>query len=258
MAKLMSFNSKGNKPLFAVLDSILAQYGFKFAPQDAPARPDIAVWEKLLGPTLKATISITLNPALSPDTWSLTPVVLIDSAYVACWSNTLRLHRDFCRVMPDYQDPGYLQVLRFFPAHIRWQDRLDLEFPSLHGRQGTIDSLRDEFTDVYEHYAKPVLDQIRAPLALAEFQLRAETEFPATRIKWNESRYMVSNPYISTALLFDEAGQTSRAVSFLEQAREKLLRPSPAGSRTVVERVQGQFDRLIEHLNKKLLSKMAV
>lgn len=249
--KLSSFTSKANKPLFAMLDSLLAQYGFKFEPQDAPGRPDIAEWEKPLGPTLKAAISINLSSALPPNTWSLDPIIMIDSAYVAHWYNTLRLGRDFYPAGFDYVDSDYLQALRFFPAHIRWQERFDLEFPTLKARQDTIGSLKDEFTDVYEHYALPVLERIGDPLALAEFQLRAETEFRATRIKWDEARYMVSNPYISTALLFDEAGQTARAVSFLEQRREEWSRLWSGRDPATVERAHGRFDRLLEHLSNK-------
>lgn len=252
--KVNSFTSKANKPLFALLDSLLAQYGFEFEPQDAPARPDIAVWKKPLGPTLKAAISIILNSTLPPNTWSLDPVVMIDSAYVASWYNTLRLYRDFSRVASDYEDPTYLQVLRYYPAHIRWQERPDLEFPTLKGRQDTLDSVKDEFTDVLEHYAMPVLERMGDSLALAEFQVRAETEFRATRITWDEPRYVVGRPYISTALLFDEAGQTNRAISFLERAHEEWSRRSPVSDPAVTKRTLGQFDRLLEHLRQKASS----
>jgi len=249
---LINFTSRANKPLFAMLDGLMGQYGFEFDPQDSPGRPDIAVWQKALGPTLKAAISVSLNPALAPDTWSLTPVVMIDSSYVAHWYNTLRLYRDFNQVAPDYEDSEYRQVLRFFPAHIRWQERLDLKVPTLNGRLGTLDILEAEFKDVFDHYVMQVLEQIRAPLVLAELQLRAETEFPVTRIKSSESRYKVSNPYISTALLFDEAGHTARAVSLLKQAPEAWSRRGLPNHPTVMQKVQGQFDRLLEHLGNKL------
>ncbi|MET0855230.1 MAG: hypothetical protein ABWY27_00655 [Telluria sp.] len=250
----INYTSEASEPLLTMLNRLFAQYGFESAPRISSDTPDIAVWQKSLGPTLKAELSMTLHPALPPNVWSLDPMVLVDSAYVGYWYNKLRLYRDFYPVMSEQADDEYLQVLRYSPAHIRWQERLDLEVHALKGRPETIDQLRDDFTDVFERYVIPLLERFRDPLVLAEFQLRAETEFRSTRISWDEPRYKVSNPYISTALLFDEAGETARAITFLEQAREELSRQWAAEDPARTKPKYGQLDRLLEHLRNKAVT----
>ena len=248
---LMRYTSKENQPLLEMLNHLFAQYGFAFVPKGAPGRSDIAIWRKPLGPTLKAEISITLNSSLPPNTWSLGPTVMIDSSYVAHWFNTLRLHRDFYPIMSSFREEEYLQVLRFSPAYIRWQERLDLEVAVLKGRPETITHLKDEFADVCERYIMPVLAGLRDPLAVAEFQLHADTGFRATRIDWDEPRYNVSTPWISTALLFDEAGETVRALASLEQMHEELSRRWVTEDPARTKPKFGQLDRLLEHLRDK-------
>jgi hypothetical protein len=250
--KLMRFSSKENKPLLAMLDSLFAERGFTLVPFSAEDRPDIALWTKSVGAALRVKISITLNPGLSPNIWSLEPQIQLDSSYVGYWYNTLRLHRDFCTVLPSYTDTEYLQVLRFLPAHIRWQERPDLEVAVLRGHPETLDSLRGEFTDVYENYIKPMLDLLTTPLAVAEFQLRAGKEFRTTRQPHEEARYQVSTPYISTALLFDEAGETARAIAYLQPVREEFARVWEIRDPRAKTRVCGQMDRLLDHLRSKL------
>lgn len=263
----MSYTSKVDKPLFDMLDCLFTQYGFEFGSGSAPEkslaglgrrllgrRPrstQITVWRKALAPTLEAELSVSLNPALAPDTWSLEPMVMINSTYVGHWDNQLRLYRDFYPVVLPYEDSESRQVLRYSPAHIRWQERLDLEVPTLKGRLETIDCLREDFADVYEHYIMPMLGQFRTPLMLAEFQLRSETEFRSTRLSWDEPRYKVSTPYISTALLFDEAGETARAVAFLEQTIEELSRVWVTEDPAWTKPKFGQLNRLLEHLRNK-------
>lgn len=247
--KLMNFKGRENKALFLMLDNLMKHYGFAFKKQDAR---DIGVWERPLGPTYKVVIFFTLNRTLPPNTWSLEPLVMIDSAYVALWCNTLRLYRDFYPVISGQDEVEYIQVLRFNPAHIRWQDRLDLVFPTLKGHRESLDDLKGEIVDVYENYTLPVLGQLRDPFAVAEFQLCAAKEFRATRITWEEGRYKVSTPYISTALLFDEAGNTARAVSFLKLAHEHWSRQISLGEADWAKPMLGQILRLLDHLNAKI------
>jgi hypothetical protein len=250
--KLISYTNKANKPLLDMLNAVCMEQGFAFAPEGDSDRPDIAAWQKPLGPTLRAEMSITLSSAVAPNTWSLEPIVMIDSAYAAEWYNRLRLYRDFYPVASDFRDEAFLQVLRFFPAHIRWQERLDLQFPTLKGRIETIGDLKDEFINVCEHYVAPVLAQLGNPLAVAEFQLLAQTGLRSTRLKREEPRYSVSNPTISTALLFDEAGETARAVGYLEQTRDELSHRWAGRDPAMTAPAFGQLDRLLEHLRNKL------
>jgi hypothetical protein len=248
----MSFTDAEGKPLLDMLNRLFAQYGFELRAWDSQDLPDIATWEISLAPTITAEVSINLNPALAPDTWSLEPTVMVYSAYAGRWYNALRLYRDFYPVMSGYEDHEHLQVLRFSPAHIRWQEKPDLDTPALKGRLETIGKLRQEFVDVFEHHVMPVLAQFGEPLALAEFQLRAETAFRSTRVTWDEPRYKVSNPYISTALLFDEAGQTAKAVAYLEQEREKLFQRLASEDPARTKPKFAQLDRLLEHLRNKM------
>jgi hypothetical protein len=100
---------------------------------------------------------------------------MVNSSYVAIKYKDLGLHHVFGRRNEtiDQQPPRNLQVLRFLPAHIRWQENFNLQYPTLKGRPETLDRLKDEFDDVMEHYVAPVLAKLTDPLAVAEFQLRA-------------------------------------------------------------------------------------
>jgi hypothetical protein len=43
------------------------------------SRRDLAQWQKRLGPTIKAMVSITLHPAMAPNQWSLEPCAMVFS-----------------------------------------------------------------------------------------------------------------------------------------------------------------------------------
>jgi len=240
------------RPLLAMLNRLCARYGFDMRSRDSQDLPDIATWELSLIPTIKVEVSITIRPALAPESWSLEPIVMVFSLYAGRCYHELRLYRDFYPVMSGYEEDEFLQVLRFLPAHIRWQEKLDLDMPTLQGRLDTMTDVEDALTDVFEHYVMPVLNQFDGPLALAEFQLRAETEFRSTRVTWDEPRYKVVKPYVSTALLLDEAGQTARAAAFLEQVREDFSRQWAGQDPARTAPKFGQLDRLLGHLRNKM------
>ena len=247
----ISFTSEESQPLLEMLNRLFDAYGFDSGPDVSPDTPEMAHWNKSLGPTLKATLGITMHQALEPDLWSLQTSVMVDSTYAGHWHDKLRLYRDFFSAMPSYEDTGSLQVLRFNPAHIRWQERPELELPSLQGRPETLDALRKEFTEVCQHYLMPVLAQCDNPSALAAFQVRAETGLRCTRVNRDQPRYQVSNPAISTALLMDEAGETAQACAYLEQMREALSREWAAEEPAWKAPRLGRLDRLVDHLRNK-------
>lgn len=249
---LMDYRTRENQPLLEMLNRLLTQYGFEPAPAEEDSRPDFAIWHKRLAPTLRARMSITLHPAVAPDTWSLSPMVSIDASYVAHVESALAAGRDLDALTAQGFNPAHPPIMRFEPAHLRWQDRLELQSPALKGRPETIEELRKDLVDVCEHYVLPVLEECRDPLAAARFLERAETELRSRRLRHDEPRYKVFNPASAPALLFDEAGETARAFAFLEARREKLSQlwatedPDWTGPRLA------KIDKLLDYLRSSL------
>lgn len=219
--KILNFKNKVNKALFDRLDNFLVLKGFDNAVINLSSRSDIARWKKDLNGSLIAVISITLNPALDPDIWSIEPLVIIESSFVAGQSNNLRLERDCCSITSSWKEPTSHQVLRFLPAHIRWQQDWGIKYPTLKGRPEMLSEMIQEFSNVFDQYVEPILSEMTSPLAVAEFQLRAAVDFKSTRLPIVQPRYKVMAEYISTALLFLEAEKPERGLSLLEKAVEE-------------------------------------
>lgn len=249
---LMDYRKRDNQAVLEMLNRLLTQYAFEAAPAGDDGRPDVAIWHKRLAPTLRARMSITLHPALAPDTWSLSPMVYLDASCVAHTESALAAGRDIDAVAPLGFDPAHPPNMRFAPAHLRWQDRLELQSPALKGRPETIEHLRKDLAEVCEHYVLPVLEECRDPLAAARFLERAETALRSKRLRHDEPRYKVFNPGSAPALLFDEAGETARALAFMQAGREKLSQlwateePDWTGPRLA------RIDRLLDYLRSTL------
>lgn len=212
-----SFKSAENRPLYVALNDVMMQRGF--TPNAIERNSDSATWEKALNETLSVWVSITLSRTLPPDTWSIEPGVMIDSRFVAEQSARLRLDRD-CFAKPDDRvAPSKLQILRFFPGKLRWQDDPQQKFKVFEGRPETLDDLRGQIAAAFDTYVQPVLAQMSTALGAAEFHENAVSGFLSKRGP-AEPIYKVTNPYISTALLFVEAGRNDRALAVLERATQ--------------------------------------
>jgi hypothetical protein len=248
---LMDYDSKDEQPLRDMLDAFFTRHGFQRQAWGASGRRDSAQWHKRLGPTIKAVISITLHPAVAPNRWSLEPTVMVFSGYVARLDQILQGAPDRNPSILPGQDAQYVQVLNFQPARLRWHDDRHLESPSLKGRLETIGSLTSELADVFDRYVGPVLDECRAPLALARFLVRAETGACATRAGWDEPRFKRIDSPVAAALLFDEAGESSAALACLEAGRAHLAQlwenEEPAWTAPRYARI----DRVLDYLRTR-------
>lgn len=213
-----SFKSAENRPLYVALNDVMMQRGF--TPNAIASNSDSATWDKALSETLSVWVSITLSRTLPPDTWSIEPGVMVDSRFVAEHSARLRLDRDCWAKPDDWIEPAKLQILRFFPGKLRWQDDPLLKVKVFKGRPETLDDLRGEIAAVFDTYVQPVLSQMSTALGAAEFHEKASSGFLSKRGPV-EAIYKVTNPYISTALLFVEAGRNDRALAVLERTKQE-------------------------------------
>ena len=212
-----SFKSASNKPLYISLNAVMEARGF--VPQPA-CSPDWVGWEKPLGASTTATISVFLTSTLPPDTWSIDPMVLIDSRYVAQQSARLRLDRDCWSKPDDWVEPEVIQILRFLPGYLRWQDDPSLSVKVFRSRPETLQQLSEEICAVFDRYVQPVLDQMETPAGAAEFHENAIHGNLAKR-GWVQPSYSATNPYVATALLWMESGCPERALTILEGAIEQ-------------------------------------
>lgn len=219
--KVLNFKGKINKYLLDSLNKFVVGRGFKNAVVNYEL-PNIAIWEKNISETLIAAIYVTLNVALGPNIWSIEPLIIVSSSFVAEQSNNLQLDRDCCLITDDWKEQTSCQVLQFSPAHIRWQEDWGVKYPTLKGRAETLSEMIQEFSSVFDQYVEPILSEMTNPLSVAEFQLRATVDFKSTCLPIVQPRYNVVGEYISTALLFLEAGKPERGLALLEKAvREK-------------------------------------
>ena len=216
--KIASFKSAQNKPLYGALNAIMAARGFK--PEGEASSPEWAGWEKPVGASLLVSINISLGSTLPPDTWSIDPMVIIDSRYVAEQSARLRLDRDCWRKPDDWVEPEAIQILRFLPGYLRWQDDPSLTVKVFKGRPETLQQLSDVISAVFDQYVQPVLDQMETPAGAAQFHENAIDGNLAKR-GWVQPSYSATNPYVATALLWMEAGCPERALAILEGAIEQ-------------------------------------
>lgn len=246
MPKIMNFSSAENRPLLEMLASVLAPYDFLPANPKRDAPKDHARWTVKPGPTLQAVVSVILNPASAPNSWSIEPIVMLASSYVGRYLRPLRPQPGQAGTS-GAGDQEYAQVLRFFPAHLRWQDNAGLEYPTIKGNAGSLGKMREEFVEVYASYMAPILEQLTSPVCVAEFQIRAMTEFKSARLSWEEPRYKVSNEYVSTALLFLEDGQGERGLALLEEVKRNRSSILASKGLAYTERLFGEIDELIPH-----------
>lgn len=212
-----SFKSASNKPLYMSLHTVMGARGFMPQP---PSSPDWAGWGKSLSATTTATISVSLGLSQPPDTWSIGPMVIIDSRYVAQHSARLRLDRDCWSKPDDWVEPDMIQILRFLPGYLRWQDDPSLSLKVFRSRPETLPQLCDAIIAVFDQYVQPVLDQMGTPAGAAQFHENAIHGNLAKR-GWVQPSYSATNPYIATALLWREAGCPERALAILEGAVEQ-------------------------------------
>ncbi|MBJ7310407.1 hypothetical protein ACFOLJ_06440 [Rugamonas sp. CCM 8940] len=201
------------------LDECMSGFGFNFVPPDNDPVKHIFVWEKKLSETLLTNMFFSISAAIESDKLNVEPLVMIDSVFVAESYRELGLFQDGGRVS-SVVVPKSMQVIRFFPAHIRWQDNLDIEYSTLSFNENFIDLFVNDFSDVMKNFVMPIVEQLSSPLQVANFQLRAD-EFMSTRLPCRIRRYEVMSEYISTALLLIESGNKDSAIELLNQILRK-------------------------------------
>lgn len=223
----MNFNGKQNIALLNSLSEILVRHDFLFIGVDK-SRTDIATWEKKLTPTLSATMMVTLSSTLSPDLWSIEPLIILYSSFAAEKSNYLGLDRDCSPVTDRWIEPDSVPIMRLFPAHYRCQDKLEIKYPVLEGRPDNLAFLAQEFSDVYDEYALPVLTNFSNSLSAAEFLLTSSSLYKTRRLSTVRPRYDLLREPIYAAILFLEAGEFQRSLDLLKRwdTCEEMFDPS--------------------------------
>ncbi|MFM9437292.1 hypothetical protein ACFDR9_004379 [Janthinobacterium sp. CG_23.3] len=187
-----------------------------------------------------------MSVAVTPDTWSIEPLVIIRSKYVAEMSNKLLLERSCCSLSDAWIEPASAIILRFLPAHLRWQENYALKYPTLDGRLETLPSMADEFIEVFERYVEPILSDIGNPYDLAQFQLQALTGLRSSRLTVEQPRYNVYREYISTAILFYEAGRLDLAIDLLAEVQKEKISLSIAMRDGYADQLYCQVDKLMK------------
>ncbi len=218
MSKIASFKSVQNKGLHAALDAQMSARGFKST--GVGSRTDYVGWEKAVGATMSAWLNINLNLSSSPPSWTLDMHLAISSRFVAQQSARLRLDRDCWRKPDEWVEPDTLQIMSVLPGYLHWQDNPSLTYKTLSGCSETMQQLCDEMGVLVDRYVLPVLDRMASPASAAQFHEEAFSGMRAVRGP-AQPRYEVNNAYISTALLWMEAGCPERALAFLEGALDQ-------------------------------------
>lgn len=217
MTKLINFRSKKNLPFFKMLDEVITSYGYEKGVIDS-SRVDTATWTMPLSNTIIAKMMITIQPALSPDTWSIQPLILIESAYAR--NTEVSLNMDMCsskNPMFDYSQLLTRSMMALYPAHEYWQDNPEVVYAALHGSQETLSQMRELFVEIYDEYAAPVLKICSTPSGLAEFMLNSPLLYREKRTQADLPRYKIFHHPLTTSMLLMEANQAQQALSLLEE-----------------------------------------
>lgn len=220
--KILNFRGRKYRELFNLIDKFMGENGFKLCENRGDNRIDILDWKKALAPTLFATASVSINSASGPQNFFLEVTVFIESSYVADMYKKLSL-AEGCRTS-SFQISDTEILLGFVPTGIRWQENADVQYASLVGSLDSLEVTKAELAETFFKYVDPYLSMCLSPRAVADFQLRADTEFLSKRLGKVVPRFRVHNDFVSTALLLHEEGDVKRASLLVADAKANRQR----------------------------------
>ncbi len=243
----IKIESKEYGRLLEALDYCLVALDFHFVKPAKGAHKDFFSWEKSLSETLRTTVLFSLSEAMEPDRWSVDPIVLVESSYVADKYKEIGLFRGGTSSVII---PSHMQVLQIRPAHVRWQENFEIKYSILNANENSLNEFQNVFNDAMKNYALPILDKLKSPLALANFQLQAKS-IMSTRLPHPQPRYRVIGEYISTALLMIESGNSDLALIFLHEVVDKKSEIEKEVNHIYFDQLFWQIEKLMEfYFNK--------
>ncbi|WP_374518303.1 hypothetical protein [Undibacterium squillarum] len=250
----MKFRSKQNLPFFKMLDEVLTSYGYENGVIDTD-RPESATWTMPLSNTIAAKMMMSIQRCLPPDTWSVQPLIHIESTYARHLE--VLLDMDACVPVNPFRGRWNLpaiSVIDLSPVAYYWQDRPEFLYSSLDAHQETLPEIRQLFIEIYDEYAAPILKICSTPSGLAEFMLTSPKLYRAKRTNTDVPRYERIHHPLTTSMLLIEADQAQQALSILEEW-EKAEGSSPDFLNTVYGRIMScKIKKLIQYLNDKKLA----
>ncbi|WP_374518304.1 hypothetical protein [Undibacterium squillarum] len=251
MAKLMNFRSKQNLPLFKMLDEVITSYGYEKGVIES-SRICTATWTMPLSDTVNAKMIISLQPALPPDTWSIEPVIVIESVFARRLE--VLLNMDDCGPKNPFIDYSKLlatAIMTLNPVNYYWQDRPEFVHGVLYASQETLSEIRQLFIEIYDEYAAPVLKICSTPSAFADFMLNSPRLYRKKRTTVDLPRYQLFHHPLTTSMLLIEADQAQQALSILEEW-DKAEGSSPVFLSDLYGRMLScKVKKLIQYLNSK-------
>lgn len=231
----------------------MKENGFRPCENIVDNRTDMLDWKKALAPTLFATVSFSINSGLGPQSFFLEVTVFIESSYVADMYKKLSL-AEGCRTSTFLIGDTEI-LMRFVPTNIRWQENSDVQYSSLAGCLDLLEVTKAELTETFHKYVDPYLSMCLSPTAVADFQLRADTEFLSKRLGKVVPRFRVHNDFVSTALLLHEDGDLKRALLLVENAKENRQRFESYFGIGYLRRIFCELEKLSVYLNSQKIVK---
>lgn len=251
--KILNFSGRKYRELFNLVDKFMKEIGFKLCESIVDNRSDMLDWKKALAPTLFATVSFSINSALGPKDFFLEVTVFIESSYVADMYKKLSL-AEGCRTSTFLI--GDTEILMgFVPTNIRWQENPDVQYSSLAGCLDSLEVMKAELAETFLKYVDPYLSMCLSPTAVADFQLRADTEFLSKRLGRVVPRFRVHNDFVSTALLLQEGGDLKRALLLVENAKANRQHFESYLGVGYLRRIFCELEKLSLYLNGQLFVK---
>lgn len=192
-------------------------------------------WDKALSKTISAQVRFTCLDAEAPFDYRVEPGVHIFSKSVGIAFSELGFDAKWGKSVQGQP----IQVLRFLPADLRWQDDLKIESNVLFVRVDDPVSFAGEVEFIHEKYIATVFDRIHTPTDLAELILWGRTTL-SKRENVTKSRYVSTQPFVFSSLLFIEDGKNERAKEVIEAGIEYYrsgLQSVPSSSTTNIFRL---------------------
>lgn len=251
--KILNFRGSKYRELLNLVDGFMKENGFKLCENIVDSRTNMLDWKKALAPTLFATASFSINSALGQQDFFLEVTIFIESSYVADMYKKLSL-AEGCR-MSTFLIGDTEILIGFVPTNIRWKENTDVQYSSLEGCLDSLEVTKAELAETFVKYVNPYLSMCLSPTAVADFQLRADTEFLSKRLGKVVPRFRVHNDFVSTALLLHEDGDLKRALLLVENAKVNRQRFESYLGAGYLRRIFCELEKLSLYLNGQLCVK---